>query len=286
MFGFLNVNKPKGITSHDVISRLRKVLHIKKIGHAGTLDPLAEGVLPIAISSATRLLDFLPEEKEYLASFQLGYSSSSYDVETELKEYSDKQVSVEEIEDILKNFRGEIIQKPPIYSAIKVGGKKLYEIARNGESLEIPERKVFIDSILLTDFNEKTQSGKILVKCSKGTYIRSIINDMGIQLGTGGVMTNLIRTKSGGMELQNSINLNEFIENSTLIFQNLIDVNEILKFPQYTINEQEYQKVRNGNSIYGKREKGLLFLRYNSKIIALAESNDDIINVKKVFNDD
>ena len=147
MFGFLNIYKPSGITSHDVINRLRRILKIKKIGHGGTLDPLAEGVLPVAISHATRLIDFLPTEKEYLAKFKLGVVSKSYDSETEEEFFSDKNVSADEIRNVLENFKGEIKQKPPIYSAVKVGGKKLYELAREGETCDIQERTIFVNKI-------------------------------------------------------------------------------------------------------------------------------------------
>ena len=159
MLGFLNIYKPKGITSHDVIHKLRKALKIKKIGHAGTLDPLAEGVLPVAISYATKLIDFLPEDKEYIADFKFGYTSLSYDAETELEKFSDKTVTLNDVENILPEFFGDIKQRPPIYSAIKVGGQKLYELARNGVSdVEVPERTINVSKIEPVNFDENTQT--------------------------------------------------------------------------------------------------------------------------------
>lgn len=283
MFGFLNVYKPTGITSHDVISRLRKVLHIKKIGHAGTLDPLAEGVLPVAILGATRLIDFLPNEKEYLTTFKFGVVSKSYDTETELEFFSDKKISEEKVREELKNFEGEIRQKPPIYSAIKVGGRKLYEIAREGEISEIPERTIVVNKISLENFDFETQTGDLRINCSKGTYIRSIINDLGQNLGVGGVMTKLIRTKSGGMTEENSINLNNLIENPDLIEKNLISPENILPFGCYNLNENEFEKVKNGNPIFAKCNDANIFVKYDNKIVAYGEKSGDQIKIKKVF---
>lgn len=283
MFGFLNVYKPQGITSHDVISRLRKVLHIKKIGHAGTLDPLAEGVLPVAILGATRLIDFLPNEKEYQAKFRFGVISKSYDTETELEFYSDKKISKEEIETELKNFEGSIRQKPPIYSAVKIGGKKLYEIAREGETSEIPERTITVNKILLEDFDFENQIGTLKINCTKGTYIRSIINDLGQNLNVGGVMTKLIRTKSGGMTEENSTKLNDLIENPQLIEKKLISPENILQFECYNLNEKELEKVKNGNPIYAQCKSKNIFVKYNNIIIAYGEKSGNQIKIKKVF---
>lgn len=283
MFGFLNVYKPAGITSHDVISRLRKVLHIKKIGHAGTLDPLAEGVLPVAILGATRLLDFLPNEKEYLASFQLGYVSKSYDTETELERYSDKKISEDEIRKALLSFKGEISQKPPIYSAVKVAGKKLYEFAREGIATDIPERLITVNDISLENFDFETQSGQILINCSKGTYIRSIINDLGENLCVGGVMTKLIRTKSGGLLVEKSTNLEELLSNPDLISKNIISPESILPFCSYNLNEKEFQKVKNGNPIYSNVNKQNIFLKYENEIVAYGEKVENQIKIRKVF---
>ncbi|MBQ2643960.1 tRNA pseudouridine(55) synthase TruB [bacterium] len=283
MFGFLNVYKPAGITSHDVVNKLRRVLKIKKIGHAGTLDPLAQGVLPVAISNATRLIDFLSDEKEYIADFQLGVCSKSYDTESEIEFYSDKKVSNTDISNILENFKGRIKQKPPIYSAVKVGGKKLYELARNGETCDIQEREVIINKIILENFDEKNQKGKIVINCSKGTYIRSIINDMGLLLKTGAIMTGLTRIKSGGMYIDDSLNVNDINEISK-VQKNIISVTTLLNFPQINLTEYEFNKVKNGNSIDAKGfYLGNVFLKHNNTIIALGEFDKNLIKIKKVF---
>lgn len=283
MLGFLNIYKPKGITSHDVIHKLRKALKIKKIGHAGTLDPLAEGVLPVAISYATKLIDFLPEDKEYIADFKFGYTSLSYDAETELEKFSDKTVTLNDVENILPEFFGDIKQRPPIYSAIKVGGQKLYELARNGFSdVEVPERTINVSKIEPVNFDENTQTGKILIACSKGTYIRSIINDIGQRLGVGAVMTSLIRSKSGGMSVENSVNVND-ITDVDVAQKYLINLDKVFNFASVEIDDVELERVKNGNSIRRNISDGFAFIVYNSEIIAFAEISSSKVKIKKVF---
>lgn len=283
MLGFLNIYKPKGITSHDVIHKLRKALKIKKIGHAGTLDPLAEGVLPVAISYATKLIDFLPEDKEYIADFKFGYTSLSYDAETELEKFSDKIATLEDVENILPEFFGDIKQKPPIYSAIKVGGQKLYELARNGVSeVEVPERTINVSKIELVNFDENSQTGKILIACSKGTYIRSIINDIGQKLGVGAVMTSLVRSKSGGMSVENSVNVND-ITDVDVAQKYLINLDKVFNFASVEIDDVELERVKNGNSIRRNISDGFAFIVYNSEIIAFAEISSSKVKIKKVF---
>ena len=283
MLGFLNIYKPKGITSHDVIHKLRKALKIKKIGHAGTLDPLAEGVLPVAISYATKLIDFLPEDKEYIADFKFGYTSLSYDAETELEKFSDKTVTLNDVENILPEFIGDIKQRPPIYSVRKVGGQKLYELARNGVSdVEVPERTINVSKIEPVNFDENTQTGKILIACSKGTYIRSIINDIGQRLGVGAVMTSLIRSKSGGMSVENSVNVND-ITDVDVAQKYLINLDKVFNFASVEIDDVELERVKNGNSIRRNISDGFAFIVYNSEIIAFAEISSSKVKIKKVF---
>ena len=283
MLGFLNIYKPKGITSHDVIHKLRKALKIKKIGHAGTLDPLAEGVLPVAISYATKLIDFLPEDKEYIADFKFGYTSLSYDAETELEKFSDKTATLNDVENILPEFFGNIKQRPPIYSAIKVGGQKLYELARNGVSdVEVPERTINVSKIEPVNFDENTQTGKILIACSKGTYIRSIINDIGQRLGVGAVMTSLVRSKSGGMNVENSVNVND-ITDVDVAQKYLINLDKVFNFASVEIDDVELERVKNGNSIRRNISDGFAFIVYNSEIIAFAEISSSKVKIKKVF---
>ena len=154
MFGVLNIYKPKGITSHDVVGIIRKKLNIKQVGHTGTLDPFAEGVLPVCIGKATRLIEYFDDDKEYLATIQFGSATDTYDIEGNIIKTGTKHVTLEQIRDALKNFEGEITQIPPIYSAIKVNGKKLYEYAREGKEVSIEPRKITVYNIELKNFNE------------------------------------------------------------------------------------------------------------------------------------
>ena len=154
MFGFLNIYKPEGLTSHDVVAKLRRVTKIKQIGHTGTLDPFAEGVLPVCIGKSTRLIEYLEDDKEYLASVQFGKNTDTYDVEGQITAEFDKKVTRDEVFEALKIFEGEILQYPPAFSAIKIKGKKLYEYARQGQKVEIQPRKVFIEKIESCDFHD------------------------------------------------------------------------------------------------------------------------------------
>ncbi len=285
MFGFLNVYKPVGKTSHDVVAYFRKILKIKRIGHTGTLDPFAEGVLPICIGNSTRLIEYLPDDKAYLAFVQFGKATDSYDIEGNITFESNKKVTFENIENALKKFEGEIEQLPPIYSAIKVNGKKLYEYARDGKSVDIQPRKVTISKIELKSFDYDTQQAQIYIECSKGTYIRSIANDLGQNLGCGGYLTRLIRTKAGNFLLQNSIkmedyNSKEFVEN------NLIEPISMLSYPIYNLNDAENIDASNGRPLLNKsiNNDENIILVYNNCIKAVASSSNGSIKVKKVFN--
>lgn len=209
MFGFINLNKPVGFTSHDCIAKLRKLLNIRKIGHGGTLDPAATGVLPVAVGKATRLLQFLPEPKAYRARIRLGVTTTTDDLEGEvLQTVSASNISENQIINCLDSFVGRIEQVPPIYSAIKKNGKKLYELARKGEEVAVEPRTVTIASIKLLNIYRTEEEGyevEVEIHCSPGTYIRAIARDLGEKLGVGGTLANLIRTESCGMHLENSV---------------------------------------------------------------------------------
>lgn len=282
MFGFLNVYKPKGKTSHDVVAILRRITKIKQIGHTGTLDPFAEGVLPICIGKSTRLIEFLNDDKAYVATVKLGSSTTTYDLEGEVVNTSPKIVSLKEIELLLKSFNGEIEQYPPIYSAIKVNGKKLYDYARKGEEVEIKPRKVFISEIKIIDFDEKNQVLELYVACSKGTYIRSIANDLGKNLGTFAHLIKLVRTKAGIFDIKNALQL-EDIDTSEKIESNLINPLNCLDYAKYSINEIEKNKISNGNSIKIDIPKGTVILIDENKIAAIGDVENGIFKCKKVF---
>lgn len=209
MHGFLNLNKPAGLTSHDCVARLRKLLRQKKIGHGGTLDPAAMGVLPIAIGKATRLLQYLTHEKAYRATIRFGMRTATDDLEGEvLSQQVASWLTQEKVQSILPQFEGKIEQIPPSYSAIQVGGKRLYELARAGEAIEAPMRTVEVYRIEVLDW----RSGQfpeldVAIDCGTGTYIRSIARDLGEAVGTGGTLAKLLRTHSSGFQLAESLTL-------------------------------------------------------------------------------
>ena len=285
MFGFINVNKHSGMTSHDVVSFLRRNLKIKKIGHTGTLDPMANGVLPIAVGDATRLIQYLSDDKEYVATVKFGVSTDTYDKEGEIVSTSDKIVEQAELDDALNQFRGEILQKPPIYSALKKNGKKLYEYAREGKEVEIEARKVTIEKLDLLSFENNV--AKLRVKCSKGTYIRSIAHDLGEVLGCGGHLIGLTRTIAGDFKIENSIELStiensenkeNFIENPLNYFSNLEKVE---------LNENEYLKVSHGMNFASNKftnfNNQLIILLYCTKIVAVTRIINNKTSLEKVF---
>ncbi len=231
MIGFINLHKPKGITSHDCIYKVRKLTKIKRVGHGGTLDPAASGVLSIALGGATRLLDYLPGNKKYRALIQFGLTTTTDDLQGDIvcQRHSD-QLNLEMIEPHLKVFKGIIRQIPPAYSAISVGGVRLYEKARRGEIFVVPERQVEIYDLKILawqsgDFPQLT----LEIICGSGTYIRSIARDLGQSLGTGATLAGLVRLESGGFKLAESITL------ETLA--NMIDMDQFsLITPEVALN--------------------------------------------------
>lgn len=270
------------MTSHDVVSVLRRLTGVKQIGHAGTLDPFAKGVLPVFIGKATRLIEYLDDDKAYAAVVQFGKSTTTYDIEGEFVKSSKKKVSEEEIKEALENFKGEIEQIPPVYSAIKVKGKKLYEYARRGENVEIKPRKVVINDLKIESFNETTQSLKLYINCSKGTYIRSIANDLGESLGCGGYLTELVRVRAGKFLIENSVKL-ENLESKEDVEKNLLYPLEYLDYPRYELNESEKEKVSYGISINIESDDGLFVLTYDEKIAAICKIQNQKSKLEKVF---
>lgn len=284
LFGFLNIYKPKGLTSHDVVARLRKITKVRQIGHTGTLDPFATGVLPICIGKATRLIEYLDDDKEYLATVQFGKNTATYDLEGEITATFDKKVTEEDVKNALKAFEGEISQIPPIYSAIKVNGKKLYDYARQGQDIEIKPRKVTISKIELKEFDKTSQSAKITVACSKGTYIRSIAYDLGAKLGCGGYLTALERTQAGKFQVNSAIKLEDLTEVSQIV-ENLINPLDMLNIPIHNLSENERERVSHGMSICNSDfpDSDIVILSYGGRIYAIGKVEQNKILVKKVF---
>ncbi len=257
-FGFLNVMKPPGMTSHDVVARVRRLTKIKRTGHGGTLDPLAEGVLPMAVGQACRLIDYLPSDKSYYAEILLGKKTTTDDLEGEVVEEKEtSHVTSEQIENALDQFRGQIKQHPPVYSAIRIGGQHLYDLARQGKAPEkAPERTVVVHELEIVLI--KPPLVAIRVHCSKGTYIRSLARDLGDCLGTGGCLSKLIREKAGLMTLSNSLSLDAIKE--------LVDKNEwqslftdlamALGFEKVELDEPDAENIFHGRAIELKSENG------------------------------
>ncbi|MGN1481384.1 tRNA pseudouridine(55) synthase TruB [Porcipelethomonas sp.] len=248
--GIICVNKPEGFTSFDVIAKLRGILKMKRLGHSGTLDPMATGVLPVFAGSATKAVSILNDtDKSYLAGFRLGIVTDTQDITGKILEEKTVCADTESIERVAKLFRGNISQIPPMYSAVSVGGKRLYELARKGIEVERTPREITVDTFEIREFDEKSGEGRIAVACSKGTYIRTLIHDMGQELGCGAVMTSLVRTAACGFTLEDCYTLEEI--------QKLADENrvrEILKsteklfedYPALRLNAMKTKMYKNG----------------------------------------
>lgn len=204
MNGILCMNKPQDFTSFDVIGKLRGILHMKRLGHTGTLDPMATGVLPILVGTATKACDILPnQDKTYQATVVFGKATDTLDIWGKpLQDYPEQHVTEAALRAILPEFLGDITQLPPMYSAVSVNGKRLYELARKGETVERPTRTVHSDAITLDAFDETQQTATLTISCGKGTYIRTLLSDIGQRLGGDAVMTALTRTAACGYPLQ------------------------------------------------------------------------------------
>lgn len=207
MNGILCMNKPQDFTSFDVIGKLRGILHMKRLGHTGTLDPMATGVLPILVGTATKACDILPnQDKTYQATVVFGKATDTLDIWGKpLQDYPEQHVTEAALRAILPEFLGDITQLPPMYSAVSVNGKRLYELARKGETVERPTRTVHIDAITLDAFDETQQTATLTISCGKGTYIRTLLSDIGQRLGGDAVMTALTRTAACGYPLQDCL---------------------------------------------------------------------------------
>ncbi len=256
--GVINVYKEAGYTSHDVVAKLRGILKIKKIGHTGTLDPEAEGVLPICIGNATKLCDLITDkQKEYQGVLKLGVRTDTQDMTGKIIQSYDGDInfSQKEIEEVVQGFVGNISQIPPMYSALKVNGKKLYDLARQGIEVERKPRNITIHYINIDEVNMPYVT--MTIGCSKGTYIRTLFNDIGDKLKTYGAMEKLLRTKSGNFVLDNTIKLSEIEylvkEDALMNCDSFITTDEVLSDFQKIHLKDEYKRfVMNGNMIDAK----------------------------------
>jgi len=214
MEGFLNLNKPAGWTSHDCVAKVRRILHLKRVGHGGTLDPAATGVLPIALGKATKLLQYLPQDKTYTATIRLGVRTTTDDLEGEvIATQSAAGLTLEKVLPYLEQFEGKIKQVPPIYSAIQVKGKRLYDLARAGFTAQVPERTVKIYQLKVLAWHPgEFPELEVEIACGAGTYIRAIARDLGTTLNTGGTLASLTRSQSSGFRLTDSLTLAELTQ--------------------------------------------------------------------------
>lgn len=253
MNGIIVMDKPSGFTSFDIVAIMRGLCRTKKIGHTGTLDPMATGVLPLLLGSATRAASLLPDTgKEYEAGFRLGYSTDTQDSTGKTTAESSLHVTREDVENVLPRFRGEIFQLPPMYSAVSVGGKRLYQLARQGIEVEREKRRITIYRMELTSFDEPSQSGTLTVACSKGTYIRTLCADIGLALGTYGVMTALRRTQAAGFSLDDAVTLDKAKElaGAGELEQRLLPTQTLFtSYPALQVSQAQARRFSNGGAL-------------------------------------
>ncbi len=290
MNGIIIIDKPCGKTSHDMVNFIRRLTGIKKVGHTGTLDPEATGVLPVCIGNATKACELLTcEDKTYRAELALGVTTDTLDAEGEILTEQPVLCDEETIKNTIESFVGEIEQIPPMFSAIKKDGKKLYELARQGINVEREKRKITIHSIKINEIDMQKETVTFEVHCSKGTYIRTLCDDIGMKLGCGGYMNKLTRIKSGNFSLDDSYTTDQltklFEENK---FEDaLISVDEVFgDYPKATVNERQKNFIVNGVRV---RYKGLkenqIYRVYDEdkKFLCLSECVEERLTLKKAF---
>lgn len=289
------IDKQKDITSQGVVSKIKRILNVKKVGHTGTLDPLATGVLPILVGDATKLSKYLIEhDKIYIAKVVLGERRTTGDLEGEVVETKDTDISKikkEEIEEVLKSFLGESKQVPSIYSAIKVNGKKLYEYAREGKEVEVPERTIFIKNIRLLNIDNDDNSFEYEVEVSKGTYIRTLSEDIAKKLGTVGYLSNLRRIKVDKFDIDQSVTLEELEENKDNDeFKNkyLLKTEDVFKdLKVITLNRRKEELFLNGVKLTFNVDDGLYNIYgENKKYIGIGIVENNLLKRDVVISEE
>lgn len=289
MNGVIIVNKPYGKSSHDCVSFVRRMTKIKKVGHTGTLDPLATGVLPVCIGKATKACELLTSQnKAYTAELILGMTTDTLDCEGEVLTDQPVLCTEEDVRSVIMSFVGDIEQIPPMYSAIKKDGKKLYELARQGISVEREKRKITIYSIEILEIDMTRGSVTINVECSKGTYIRTLCEDIGMRLGCGAYMNSLVRTKSGSFKIDDSHTFEEIekMASDGTLKAALIPVDELFGYPKIVVDKRQSDFIVNG---VRTRFKGLLegqvYRVYdeNGEFLCVSECIEERLTLKKAF---
>ncbi len=292
MTGFVFLDKEEGMTSFLAVKKLGRIFGTKKVGHTGTLDPMATGVMVIAVEHSTRFIELISDhDKAYRAGFLLGRTTDTLDITGEILSEREVNVSRDEVEEAVLSFKGDIMQLPPMYSAIKKDGVRLYELARQGIEIEREERPVHISVISLTDGAENEY--EIEVHCSKGTYIRSLISDIGEKLGTGAVMTSLRRIKANGVTIDRCHTLGDLekMKEEGTLSEALMPVDSFIKYPEIRVTAPQAKRFANGggldiNRFGGKKEPGF----YNvyspeGKFLGIGEIDEERteLKVKRVF---
>ena len=275
MNGFILVNKKKNMTSRDVVNFLIKILNTKKIGHTGTLDPFAEGILLVAVNKGLKVVKLLNyKDKEYIAKVKLGIKTDTLDITGNILEEKKEELNKEELLEVLKSFIGEYSYEVPIYSAIKVNGKKLYEYARNNQKVELPIKNSYIYDIKLIDF--KDNSFTFSVKVSNGTYIRALVRDISKKLNKLMTLEELTRTKVDNLLIENSYTL-EDIKNNNF---KLLKINDLLNYKEVELSRDLEDKVLNGNKIkLEEKEDNILFIKEKEEIAVYTREECDIFKV-------
>ena len=277
--GVIVVNKEKDMTSFDVVNEISHLFGIKKVGHTGTLDPMAEGILIICIGKATKIVELLTaKDKEYVAGVKLGIKTDSYDITGNILDTKEVK-DIDNLEEVILSYKKTYLQEVPIYSAVKVDGKKLYEYARNNKEVELPKKEVTIKEIELLEKDKDTFIIKTLV--SKGTYIRSLINDIGNSLNIYATMTSLNRTKQGKVTINDSYKLNDIKSNNFKYYK----IEEVLEYPIIRVDEDLEFKIKNGVKIKNtfEIENKVLFVNENNKLLGIYEKNNEELKVWKNF---
>lgn len=278
--GVLNIDKPQGITSHDVVDVIRKIFPTVKVGHTGTLDPLATGVLPICIGKATKLSDILTSEiKKYKVKMLLGVETDTYDVTGKIVFASVVKEDEIYIKERIKRFIGKQEQIPPIYSAIRIDGKHAYSYAREGKKLELPPRKIEIFNIEDIKVELSKREVEFVVTCTKGTYIRSLVNDIGKKIGCGAIMIELTRLKTGNFKIEDSINLYDFLK---LDYEDMLD--KIISIDKYfedkkrvNLDKEIYKEFLNGVKFEVDSGEGIVRVYSENRYRGLGMINDKVL---------
>ena len=294
--GIINVYKEAGYTSFDVVAKLRGILHIKKIGHTGTLDPDAVGVLPICIGKATKVCDMLTNtDKTYVATLLMGVSTDTYDISGTILDKKEVNVTPEMVEKTIKSFIGEQEQIPPMYSAIKVNGKKLYELAREGKVIERKARRINIYNIEIIDIN--LPRVKMRIDCSKGTYIRSLCNDIGEKLGCHGCMENLVRERVGNFSIDNTIIIEEIqsLMNENRVEEVVLPIDSVFSsYPALKVKAESQKACLNGAKLrfydlvdgsYNENSRHKYYRLYleNGEFVGIYQKKQNNLVVEKMF---